>query len=250
MAFFFTFAAMKQLVLLLGISWCCFSCDEPTRPPGYRILPVADETEHDHEDRDKSRKNNNSPSDCSDPSYTGVNRGACKTSIVKGTPELFSGLAEFMESLPDDDVMRDEAGISTAENSVRTSEEMRNITIAQCWILAIKRNDDADYHIIIGSGPTEKCDRLFNIEVSGLPEPGAPDYAALKAVRTTLENYFNGETCFRRYKKFYKNPIAVRITGSLFYDREHAPPNLNIGPAGLKTNTAWELHPVTAIEFL
>lgn len=239
---------MKQL--LFGVAFLCglASCDEHPRKPENRVVPET--TANESEEGDKSRKNKNGETDCNDASFSGVNRGNCKTSIVKSRPEQFGTLEEFMSGLPDDDVMWSEAGISTDENDKRSSEEMRNITIAQCWILAIKRNNDGDYHIIIGSGPDPKCDALFNIEVSGLPESSSPDYAALKKVRDDLENYFSGDCCFTRYKKFYKNPIAVRVTGSLFYDIEHAPPHLNIGPTGLKTTTAWELHPVTAITFL
>jgi hypothetical protein len=239
---------MKQVLRIAVLLFGLVACDEQQRKPENRVIPETATTEDDA--GDKSRKNKNGETDCSDASFSGVNRGACKTSIVKGQPELFSSLEAFMFSLPDDDVMSSEAGISTDENDQRAAEELRNITIAQCWILAMKRNNDGDYHIIVGSGPDPKCDALFNIEVSGLPESSSPHYAALKKVRDDLENYFNGDCCFTRYKKFYKNPIAVRVTGSLFYDIEHAPPHLNIGPTGLKTTTAWELHPVTAITFL
>lgn len=239
---------MNRMFFFAAVFCLLAACEEQPRKPENQVIP---ETEaNDNETKDKSRKNKNGETDCSDPSFSGVNRGACKTSVVKGQPELFGTLEEFMSSLPDDDVMSNEAGISTDENSERAEEERRNISIAKCWILAIKRNNDGDYHIIIGSGPGPKCDALFNIEVSGLPESSSPHYAALKKVRDDLENYFNGDCCFTRYKKFYKNPIPVRVTGSLFYDLEHAPPRLNIGPTGLKTTTAWELHPVTAITFL
>ena len=51
----------------------------------------------------------------------------------------------------------------------------------------------------------------------------------------------------KRYVKF-DPPIPVRVTGSLFWDIEHPPPN-TVGPTDRRPKTAWEIHPVTKIEF-
>jgi len=37
-------------------------------------------------------------------------------------------------------------------------------------------------------------------------------------------------------------PVHVRITGSLFWDGEHA--KQHVGPEGLQPDTAWEIHPI------
>ena len=41
--------------------------------------------------------------------------------------------------------------------------------------------------------------------------------------------------------------IPVKVQGSLFYDIDHEPGV--IGPTGFRPKTAWEIHPVTDIEF-
>jgi hypothetical protein len=43
-------------------------------------------------------------------------------------------------------------------------------------------------------------------------------------------------------------PVHVRITGSLFWDGEHA--NQHVGPEGLQPDTAWEIHPIKDLTVL
>jgi len=68
----------------------------------------------------------------------------------------------------------------------------------------------------------------------------------LKKPREDFKEFFGDEPPPCRYKVFTK-PIPVRITGSLFYDIDHAPGVVGTGP--YKPRTAWEIHPVTKIEF-
>jgi hypothetical protein len=41
----------------------------------------------------------------------------------------------------------------------------------------------------------------------------------------------------------FVTPVAVSVTGSLFWDGEHRFPN-NVGPEGLRPTKAWEIHPI------
>lgn len=44
------------------------------------------------------------------------------------------------------------------------------------------------------------------------------------------------------------SPIPIRqLRGALFFDTDH--PAGQVGPAGSRPSTAWEIHPVTFIEF-
>ena len=49
------------------------------------------------------------------------------------------------------------------------------------------------------------------------------------------------------YHRFHP-PVAVTVSGSLFYDVDH-PPGA-VGPVWAKPKTAWEIHPVTALSFV
>jgi hypothetical protein len=46
------------------------------------------------------------------------------------------------------------------------------------------------------------------------------------------------------YRK-YTFPIPVVVDGSLFFDVDHAAGV--VGPAGMRPQTAWEIHPVTRL---
>jgi hypothetical protein len=44
-------------------------------------------------------------------------------------------------------------------------------------------------------------------------------------------------------------PVPIRVTGSLFWDVDHEDPPY-VGPNDFKPKTAWEIHPISDIEFL
>ncbi len=89
----------------------------------------------------------------------------------------------------------------------------------------------------------------MNVEVSGIPVGGTnANRTQLIAVRDQFKQAFNlGATGPQGYKRPHV-PVPVRITGSLFWDVDH-PPGA-VGPGDLKPQTAWEIHPVSAMEFL
>ena len=98
---------------------------------------------------------------------------------------------------------------------------------------------------MLGTAPGESP-RFINVEISGLPSSGQ-FRTPLKQVRDKFKAYLGTEISGSGYHKFVDAPIPVTITGSLFYDIDH-PPGV-VGPTGMRPKTAWEIHPVTDIEF-
>lgn len=248
---------MKSLSALLFFL-LTFSCSDIGTPGGVSgkdstspapapSAPSSRERESGRNKRPDERKKSDF---CSQQDFDGHSRAACKTSIVSARTESFASLAELWKTLPGDASMsRHEPKISDDENSQRVKEEKRNVLVKKAWLLAVKREDDGDFHLILASEPSIQAPVLFNAEISGLPEKDAASFAVLEKVRRDFETHFKGRTCFHNYKKFYESPVQISISGSLFYDVEHTPPGTTVGPKDLKTGTAWEIHPVTAISF-
>ena len=89
----------------------------------------------------------------------------------------------------------------------------------------------------------------MNVEVSALPPSSSQFFAPIRAARNQFKAFFttNGNSLpVTGYDK-YDPPIAVTITGSLFFDVDHVPPA--VGPTGMKPKTAWEIHPVSDFQF-
>ena len=132
--------------------------------------------------------------------------------------------------------------ISSAAGSNRLPEEMRNIA-TNAWVFFAKRENDNDYHLIIGSTPDLDTAALMNAEISGLPPHGSRSFSGLEAARGEFESQFGDQLRDGGYTQF--TPTRVHITGCLFYDIDH--PAGAVGPRGHAPATAWEIHPVTAI---
>lgn len=177
--------------------------------------------------------------------FAGHDRGAAKTSMAKASPEKATGLVALLNSLSDDNSMRHyHPPISKDWESPRVQEENRNVTV-NAFLYAAKREPDGDFHVIIGSSATGDHARFMNVEISGLPA-GGPSYNALAQARSDFKTYFAGQLPGSGYD-LYEEPIPVKVSGSLFYDIDHAPGL--VGPAGMKPTTAWEIHPITAVVF-
>jgi hypothetical protein len=114
------------------------------------------------------------------------------------------------------------------------------------YIFAVSKESDNDFHFV-GDKDCAVGDCFINVEVSGLPqEPGDPNFPTLSAVRMKFLAYFLQHQPSRGYKKF-NPPIAVALTGSVFFDVDH--PAGAVGPADLNPSSAWEIHPLTDIIF-
>lgn len=173
--------------------------------------------------------------------YAGKARAKVKTTVSsQALEEPPFEIPELVGTIPD--------AIPDAPQTKRDSREDRNVTV-DAYLYAAKRETDNDYHLIIGTSP-ETEPTFFNAEVSGLISSGASK-SKLTAARAAYKAFFGGAVPTARYAT-YSPPIPVRITGSLFYDTEHNLPQGEcsvVGTGRCHPCTAWEVHPVTAIEF-
>lgn len=180
--------------------------------------------------------------------FRGTARKKAKLSISAAPVEEYDSVAELYVgagSLPRDSEMTAK-GISDDAASDRVEEERRNIAVMS-WLYAAKKEEDNDYHIIIGTEPGETPRRFFNVELSGLPRSGQPFRNELKIARDKFELFFGSAAPSSSGYKKYNPPIPVIVTGSLFFDVSHAAGV--VGPSGMKPASAWEIHPITDFEF-
>ena len=89
----------------------------------------------------------------------------------------------------------------------------------------------------------------MTVEISGLPQ-GGPYRERLEEARNSFESHMESVEAFEvegTSYEFYEN-IPVWVEGSLFFDVHHPPGS--VGPTGFRSSTVWEIHPVTAVEFI
>jgi hypothetical protein len=178
--------------------------------------------------------------------FAGTARKAAKLSIASGTPQSFNDLADLLHSLPADSTMRAK-NISKTPDSGRLPEEQKVVTVT-AFLYASSKESDNDFHCVVGRAPGKPA-QFMNVEVSALPASSSQFFAALRKARNEFKQFFtsnNDSLPAAGYDKF-DPPIAITLTGSLFFDVDHVPPA--VGPTGMKPKTAWEIHPVTDIQF-
>lgn len=176
--------------------------------------------------------------------FTGKSRKAAKISVSSAQFETFDDVKKLIASLPKDSVMINHTPkISSSPTSKRVAEEDRNVVVT-AWIWAASRENDNDFHLIIGREPG-KAKMFMTVEVSGLPPSNAASFARLKKVRSGFAKAVHQELPGTSYD-FYQPPIKVEIGGSLFFDVSHAKGG-RPGPKDLrpKMPVLWEIHPVT-----
>jgi hypothetical protein len=185
--------------------------------------------------------------------FKGTARKAAKLSISTAKTEKFTDLKNLIKSLTPDDEMRDhDPTIGIGAKSGRVEEEERNVRV-NAFIYAASREDDNDFHLIIGRDPTKTPEMYMTMELSGLPPKTSASFKKLNAARDSYKKFFNenlgGNLPGLKYS-FYDPPIAVTIEGSLFFDMSHAKGSAP-GPKSLKSRmpTIWEVHPITKITF-
>lgn len=178
--------------------------------------------------------------------FAGSDRKAAKISIAHGDLEVFDDLGELLDSLaPDEDMINHDPEITRDEHSDRVEEELRNVRVKVCWLYAASREKDNDFHCIIGTDPGQTPRRFMNAEVSGLPSKKSSALAKIKASRASFKAIVLNHLPGFGYD-FYKPPRPISIEGSLFFDITHAHGS-KPGPAKVKPESIWELHPVTAM---
>jgi hypothetical protein len=177
--------------------------------------------------------------------FQGCNRGNVKTTMLNKTPISFQTVKELLAVLPNKDFMKAK-GISSVETGLRDQEENKNVLVRKAFLFAIYKEDDNDYHMIVGSTPDVNTAVLMNIEISGLPRSAS---AAIKAKfnipRNRIENvsFLQNIPCKPSPIRLLKTPIELKnIRGSLFWDSQHS--GGGVGPAAARPKSAWEIHPV------
>jgi hypothetical protein len=183
-------------------------------------------------------------------SFGGTARKAAKLSIAKGTIKDFPDLKDLMATLPSHEVMK-ALKIKTTATSDRVAQEKRNVRV-RAFIYAASREDDNDYHLIIGRNHKTGLEMYMTMELSGLPPASSAAFKKLKATRDAYKDFFanHPKGLPGLSYDFYDPPIPVEIEGSLFWDASHSSGS-RPGPKSLKSRmpVVWEVHPISKIVF-
>lgn len=185
--------------------------------------------------------------------YTGSARKAAKLSVATGETKTFSSVRTLRSSLlTDAEAKAIQPKLNDGSKTGRRDFENQNVRVT-AWIYAAKKSDDDnDYHLVIGTNPSNATRKLMTVEISGISDEFGHASELMEARRQwkeTMGSALPGEGSYRKYQP----PIKVRVEGSVFYDwthRNHIGGNSEPGPKGFKPGTAWEIHPVTGIERL
>jgi hypothetical protein len=177
--------------------------------------------------------------------FGGSWRASAKTSLSDAGVQSYNRLSRLLATLEDDEFMRSEHEPRITAKSERVAEEERNVQV-DCWLLGASREEDNDYHLIIGDRRNETDqDRMMTVEISGLPK-GGPFREILQVPREAYKEFFQGEPPSSSFRVFPES-IRVRVKGSLFFDKQHGPGG--VGHGIYKPNYVWEIHPVEEITF-
>jgi hypothetical protein len=180
-------------------------------------------------------------------SFQGTSRRKAKISIAKAPMEDFNDVKDLIDSLPAEKTMtKHQPKITRDKNSDRVAEEKRNVRV-RAWIYAASRENDNDFHLIVGRAPS-KSPMYMTVEVSGLPPASAASRKKIQRARTAYKKFFT-QLPGTGYD-FYDPPVPVEIGGSLFFDISHSSGG-RPGPEDLRDDmpVIWEVHPVTEIVF-
>lgn len=181
--------------------------------------------------------------------FDGTARAAAKLSISTAATESFADIPDLIASLPAKSAMvNHKPKIMIGADSERVEEEERNVQV-KAFIYAISRENDNDFHLVVGRDPALRPPMYITMEISGLPDEGDPSFARLKKVRDTFKSFFGTELPGATYD-FYDPPIPIDVEGSLFFDMSHAH-GQSPGPPSLHPDmpVIWEVHPISSIVF-
>jgi len=181
--------------------------------------------------------------------FRGKSRAKAKTTVLQDAPPITAtSVSDLIDNkLTPTAVMKP---LAIDQDRDRVDQERFTVTVT-AYIYGFKKESDNDYHVIIGDAPGTPNRQFLNVEISGIPNTGtAENRHALEDVRNQFRTAFGLGTGWNGgYERLDDNPVPVRITGSAFWDIEHEPP-ATVGPNWAKAKTAWEIHPISAIEFL
>jgi hypothetical protein len=239
---------LAAIVLLALVGSCAPAIKRLTPMPTHTVHPDSEWAGAEEEDEMDILIPAFNPLTAKDPTdqlpmkFRGQDRKGAKITIAPGSMETFATIEALIDALPDDDDMMNRTPPLTRDSNERVAEEKRNVRV-KAWVYAIKYEADQDWHVIIGTGPTDSTPTYFNAEVSGLPANNASAYNKLKKVRQTLAELFDWDLPSSGYWEY--EPFGVTVEGSLFYDIDHKPGS--VGPAATRPKTAWEIHPITKL---
>lgn len=186
---------------------------------------------------------------CNSDIFQGCIRGNVKTKMLTKIPTPYPTVAELIPVLPNESEMK-LRGISSLETGARDVAENENVLVEKAFLFAIYKEDDNDFHMIIGSTASLQTAKLMNIEISGLPRVASAQVKKkFRKVRNIIESvpYLQNIPCMPSPVKLLRTPIELKnIKGSLFWDAHHA--GGGVGPAKARHQTAWEIHPVIDLE--
>lgn len=191
---------------------------------------------------------------CNTDEFEGTDRAGVKTTKSRAQLETnVDAKALFEELSAGEDNLCANRQQFTANR--RESIENRNVQLNKVYLYTFKRQKDEDYHLIVGTSKNPRTAYFFNVEISGNPPAGAYGRQDIIQARNDFEEYFELTYCADSYyeQNFRNDPIPVIITGSIFYDAWHCSSFASSGPqrwTEIKLQTAWEIHPITKIEFL
>jgi hypothetical protein len=181
--------------------------------------------------------------------FVGTARAVAKLSISDASIESFVDIKLLIESLPPKSQMvHHTPHITTEADSERVAEEQRNVRVT-AFLYAASRENDNDFHLIVGRDSSLDPPMYMTMEVSGLPPPTNPSFTRLKAARDAYQAFFGDDLPGASYD-FYDPPIPIKVEGSLFFDLSHAT-GRSPGPPSLHDDmpVIWEVHPVFDIVF-
>ncbi|MBL0309637.1 MAG: hypothetical protein IPP77_08175 [Bacteroidetes bacterium] len=190
--------------------------------------------------------------DCNGAIFNGCMLRDIKLCVVDTPFESFTTTKKLMATLPVQE------GLGRGEHRERVAAEQRNVIITSAYLFMVSREEDNDYHLILGDKRNYRKGNLFSAEVAGLPlDETHPFYHLLRELREKFEEEIGGpSSCGKPPKPYGKNltlhPIKITIRGSLLFDsqHQHGGSGYTDGAVSLKTPTGWEIHPVTGFVLL
>jgi hypothetical protein len=178
--------------------------------------------------------------------FAGTDRKDAKLSIVNAKTETFGELQLLLKSLTaDSSMIKHKPPLTRDPHFQRVKEEQRNVRV-RAFLYAASQEADNDFHFIVGRDPKSPA-MYMNMELSGLPPTNAPSFARLKAARDAFKAFIGANLPGPGYHH-YDPPIPIDVEGSLFFDITHAT-GQHPGPAKLRPQTIWEVHPISHIVF-
>jgi len=190
-----------------------------------------------------------------DDIFEGVDRKTPKTTIVHdGGQEDFQDVDELIAYFESPLRVQERwlgTVITTSTDQRNPDVELVNVTVQNAWIYEISRQKDNDYHLLIGVDPARDQSRYVNAEISAINED-SPDAKNLWELRQSFKQQYEDFTgkALPGNRRFTqpRNPIHIRVTGSIFLDADHG--RAVVGHGDIKNFTSWEIHPITKIEIL